>query len=170
MNAPPSIDPVTAHSDSDVVHNALLLPSGWRRFSPPCCTAARSEPSGGAKHIAESNKRAAEADLRLKRLHDAIETWHQPISADPGLKERIAEVRIMGSKSDLLQNARGHFGLKIGYWRRSQFCSGLAEGVSVTTLFASYSLEFKNACVNRFLNFVHSCPFTHRVNSPPTVW
>jgi len=41
------------------------------------------------EHIAESNKRAAEADLRLKRLHDAIETGIADLS-DPGLKERIA--------------------------------------------------------------------------------
>ena len=40
------------------------------------------------------------------------------------------EVRIMGSKSALLQNARRRFGRKIGYARRSQFCSEVAEGVS----------------------------------------
>ena len=37
------------------------------------------------------------------------------------------EVRIMGSKSDLLRTLAADFGRKIGYRRRSQFCSGLAE-------------------------------------------
>jgi hypothetical protein len=40
-------------------------------------------------HIAERNKRATEADLRLKRLYDAIEGGVADVS-DPALKERIA--------------------------------------------------------------------------------
>jgi site-specific DNA recombinase len=44
------------------------------------------------KHIAELNKRAAEADLRLKRLYDAIETGVADLG-DPGLKERIAGLK-----------------------------------------------------------------------------
>jgi hypothetical protein len=39
------------------------------------------------EHIAELNKRAAETDLRLKRLYDSIEL------ADPALKERIAGLK-----------------------------------------------------------------------------
>src|SRR6202034_2974140 len=41
------------------------------------------------EHIAELNKRATEADLRLKRLYDAIEAGVADL-ADPALKERIA--------------------------------------------------------------------------------
>ncbi len=41
------------------------------------------------EHIAELNKRAAETDLRLKRLYDAIETGVADLD-DPALKERIA--------------------------------------------------------------------------------
>ena len=40
------------------------------------------------EHIAELNKRAAESDLRLKRLSDAIETGVADIG-DPALKERV---------------------------------------------------------------------------------
>jgi DNA invertase Pin-like site-specific DNA recombinase len=40
-------------------------------------------------HIAELNKRAAETDLRLKRLYDAIESGIAELD-DPALKERIA--------------------------------------------------------------------------------
>jgi hypothetical protein len=39
------------------------------------------------------------------------------------------EVRIMGSKHDLFQNAYRRLGRKIGYRRRSRFCSELAERV-----------------------------------------
>ena len=41
------------------------------------------------EHITELNKRATEADLRLKRLYDAIETGVADLN-EPGLKERIA--------------------------------------------------------------------------------
>ena len=44
------------------------------------------------EHIAELNKRAAEADLRLKRLYDAIETGVADLD-DPALKERIAGLK-----------------------------------------------------------------------------
>lgn len=44
------------------------------------------------KHIAELNKRAAETDLRLKRLYDAIEAGIADLE-DPVLKERIASLK-----------------------------------------------------------------------------
>ncbi len=44
------------------------------------------------EHIAELNKRAAETDLRLKRLYDAIETGVADLD-DPALKERIAGLK-----------------------------------------------------------------------------
>ena len=145
------------------------------------------------EHIAELNKRAAETDLRLKRLYDAIESGVADLD-DPALKERIVglkairdqaqadadraqamaesagqqaitpamvqkfartarerirtdgggyrrehlralaqrvevaekEVRIMGSKGDLLRTLAAASRRKTGYARRSQFCSELA--------------------------------------------
>ena len=44
------------------------------------------------EHIAELNKRAAETDLRLKRLYDAIENGVADLD-DPALKERIAGLK-----------------------------------------------------------------------------
>jgi site-specific DNA recombinase len=44
------------------------------------------------EHIAELNKRAAETDLRLKRLYDAIESGIAHLD-DPALKERIAGLK-----------------------------------------------------------------------------
>jgi site-specific DNA recombinase len=43
-------------------------------------------------HIAELNKRAAETDLRLKRLYDAIEAGVADLD-DPALKERVASLK-----------------------------------------------------------------------------
>jgi len=44
------------------------------------------------EHITELNKRAAETDLRLKRLYDAIESGVADLD-DPALKERIAGLK-----------------------------------------------------------------------------
>ena len=44
------------------------------------------------EHIAELNKRAAEADLRLKRLYDAIESGVADLD-DPALRDRIAGLK-----------------------------------------------------------------------------
>lgn len=53
----------------------------------------RQERSGRKQeHIAELNKRAAETDLRLKRLYDAIESGVADLD-DPALKERIANLK-----------------------------------------------------------------------------
>ncbi len=44
------------------------------------------------EHVTELNKRAAEADARLRRLYDAIETGVADLD-DPALKERVAELK-----------------------------------------------------------------------------
>ena len=44
------------------------------------------------EHIAELDKRAAETDLRLKRLYDAIGNGVTDLN-DPALKERIAGLK-----------------------------------------------------------------------------
>lgn len=52
------------------------------------------------EHIAELNKRAAETDLRLKRLYDAIETGVADLD-DPALKERIAGLKATRDQAQL---------------------------------------------------------------------
>lgn len=62
-------------------------------------------------HIAELNKRATEADLRLKRLYDAIESGVADLD-DPDLRERIANLKALRDQarvdadraSNLLEN------------------------------------------------------------------
>jgi site-specific DNA recombinase len=50
------------------------------------------------EHIAELNKRAAETDLRLKRLYDAIEAGVADLD-DPALKERIVSLKAIRSQA-----------------------------------------------------------------------
>jgi len=52
------------------------------------------------RHIAELNRRAAESDLRLKRLYDAIEAGVADLD-DPALKERIAGLKVIRDQSKL---------------------------------------------------------------------
>ena len=52
------------------------------------------------EHIAELNKRAAETDLRLKRLYDAIESGVADLD-DPALKERIAGLKAIRDQAQV---------------------------------------------------------------------
>ena len=49
-------------------------------------------------HIAELSRRAAESELRLKRLYDAIEAGVADLD-DPALKERIAGLKVIRDQS-----------------------------------------------------------------------
>jgi site-specific DNA recombinase len=52
------------------------------------------------EHIAELNRRAAETDLRLKRLYDAIESGVADIS-DPALKDRIVGLKALRDQAQV---------------------------------------------------------------------
>ena len=52
------------------------------------------------EHIAELNKRAAETELRLKRLYDAIESGIADLD-DPALKDRIAALKAVRDQSQI---------------------------------------------------------------------
>ncbi len=52
------------------------------------------------EHIAELNKRAAETELRLKRLHDAIEAGIADLN-DPALKERVASLKAIRDQAQV---------------------------------------------------------------------
>jgi site-specific DNA recombinase len=57
------------------------------------------------EHIAELNKRAAETDLRLKRLYDAIESGVADLD-DPALKERIAGLKAIRDQAQAAHRAQ----------------------------------------------------------------
>lgn len=52
------------------------------------------------EHVAELNKRAAETELRLKRLYDAIESGIADLD-DPDLKERIAGLKAIRDQAQI---------------------------------------------------------------------
>ncbi len=52
------------------------------------------------EHIAELNKRAAETDLRLKRLYDAIEAGIAELD-DPALKERVTSLKAIRDQAQI---------------------------------------------------------------------
>ena len=55
------------------------------------------------EHIAELDKRAAETDLRLKRLYDAIENGVADLD-DPALKDRIAALKSIRDQAQVDAN------------------------------------------------------------------
>jgi hypothetical protein len=65
-----------------------------RPCSPSCSTTARSGLGAAASTFAELHKRAAETELRLKRLYDAIESGVADFD-DPALKERISNLKAL---------------------------------------------------------------------------
>jgi site-specific DNA recombinase len=74
-------------------HIADRLPAGAARGDSGSVLDRRQERAERHReHIAELNKRAAEIDLRRKRLYDAIETGVTGLD-DPALKERIASLK-----------------------------------------------------------------------------
>ncbi|HEX5281968.1 MAG TPA: recombinase family protein [Micropepsaceae bacterium] len=52
------------------------------------------------EHIAELNKRAAETELRLKRLYDAIEAGVADLN-DPALKERVTSLKVIRDQAQV---------------------------------------------------------------------
>jgi site-specific DNA recombinase len=60
----------------------------------------RQERAGRRReHIAELNKRAAETELRLKRLYDAIESGVADLD-DPALKKRISSLKAVRDQAN----------------------------------------------------------------------
>ena len=70
----------------------LLQPERLEEFLASVLDRRQERAERRREHIAELNKRAAETDLRLKRLYDAIGTGVADLD-DPALKERIAGLK-----------------------------------------------------------------------------
>ncbi len=71
---------------------ACFNPSGSKTMLATVLDRRQERTERRREHIAELNKRAAETDLRLKRLYDAIEAGVADLD-DPALKERIAGLK-----------------------------------------------------------------------------
>src|SRR5271168_903085 len=74
------------------IANRLLQPERLEDILASVLDRRRERAERRREHIAELNKRAAETDLRLKRLYDAIEAGVADLD-DPALKERVASLK-----------------------------------------------------------------------------
>ena len=74
------------------IENRLLQPERLEEVLASVLDRRQERTERRREHIAELNKRAAETDLRLKRLYDAIESGVADLD-DPALKERITGLK-----------------------------------------------------------------------------
>jgi site-specific DNA recombinase len=74
------------------IENRLLQPERLEEVLATVLDRRQERAERRREHIAELNKRAAETDLRLKRLYDAIESGVADLD-DPALKERIVGLK-----------------------------------------------------------------------------
>ena len=74
------------------IEDRLLAPERLEEVLASVIDRRQDHAERGREHIAELNKRAAEAELRLKRLYDAIEAGVADLD-DPALKDRIVGLK-----------------------------------------------------------------------------
>jgi hypothetical protein len=79
---------------ADHIEHRLLQPKRLEEILSSVRDRREERAERRTAHIAELRKRAAEADAKLKRLHDAIENGIADLS-DPMLKDRIAELKVI---------------------------------------------------------------------------
>jgi site-specific DNA recombinase len=77
---------------ADHIEHRLLQPKRLEEILASVLDRREDRAERRAAHIAELRKRAAEADGKLKRLYDAIESGVADLS-DPMLKQRVAELK-----------------------------------------------------------------------------
>jgi hypothetical protein len=77
----------------DHIENRLLQPERLEEILASILD-RREEKARRREHIAELNKRAAETELRLKRLYEAIEAGVVDLN-DPALKDRVIALRTL---------------------------------------------------------------------------
>lgn len=80
------------------IEHRLLAPERLEEVLASVLDRRKKRSERRREHIVELNKRGAEADLRLKRLYDAIETGVADLG-DPGLKERVAGLKAIRDQS-----------------------------------------------------------------------
>jgi hypothetical protein len=84
--------------------SATILRTGCssERLEIPGLDPRSTRGAGGSaqEHIAELNRRAAETELRLKRLYEAIEAGVADLN-DPALKERVVALRALRDQAQV---------------------------------------------------------------------
>jgi site-specific DNA recombinase len=77
---------------ADHIEHRLLQPKRLEQVLSSVLDRRKERAERRTVHIAELRKRAAEADVKLKRLYDAIENGVADL-ADPMLKDRVTELK-----------------------------------------------------------------------------
>lgn len=78
----------------DHIENRLLQPERLEEILASILDRREERAERRREHIAELNRRAAETELRLKRLYEAIESGVADLN-DPALKERVVALRAL---------------------------------------------------------------------------
>ena len=76
----------------DHIENRLLRPERLEEILASILDRCEERADRRREHIAELNRRAAETELRLKRIYEAIETGVADLNA-PALKESVVALR-----------------------------------------------------------------------------
>ena len=92
LQGPVDPDGEARHLVAEHIAERLLRPERLSEDSILLLDRRQERAERRREHIAELNKRAAETDLRLKRLYDAIEAGVADLD-DPALKERVAKLK-----------------------------------------------------------------------------
>lgn len=84
----------------DHIENRLLQPERLEEILASILDRREERADRRREHIAELNRRAAETELRLKRLYEAIEAGVADLN-DPALKERVVALRALRDQAQV---------------------------------------------------------------------
>jgi hypothetical protein len=84
----------------DHIENRLLQPERLEEILASILDRREEQADRRREHIAELNRRAAETELRLKRLYEAIEAGVADLD-DPVLKERVVALRALRDQAQV---------------------------------------------------------------------
>jgi hypothetical protein len=84
----------------DHIENRLLQPERLEEILASILDRREERADRRREHIAELNRRAAETELRLKRLYEAIEAGVADLD-DPVLKERVVALRALRDQAQV---------------------------------------------------------------------
>lgn len=84
----------------DHIENRLLQPERLKEVPASILDRCEERAERRREHIAELSRRAAETELRLKPLYEAIEAAAADLD-DPALKKRVVALRALGDQAQV---------------------------------------------------------------------
>ncbi|WP_228391324.1 zinc ribbon domain-containing protein [Komagataeibacter medellinensis] len=94
----------------DHIENRLLQPERLEDILASILDRREERADHRREHIAELNRRAAETELRLKRLYEAIESGVADLN-DPALKERVVALRALRDQAQAQLESSGQMAM-----------------------------------------------------------